>query len=240
MQKDVELKTKILERGEKLDEHSVISKDDLDKLKIEVANATGELKEIQHKIEESTKIAPFDCFIKHHGMINGSFVSNGQEILTILRKDKLFVDVNISMREINELEEKNLLGKNVKLYFSNKKSCKGKVVYFLNNADPYTATLSATVEVQDEEGVVTSGELCDIKIYTGVLKRLFLVPEEAICGEEYDYHVFVIRKNLAYKTPITRHEKKGEKFFISGVSNGDVIATSGAHRLTNLCSVIVQ
>lgn len=237
LEEDVRLKSQILTRGKQMDANNVISKDEFDKIQIDVANAKGELSEIKQKIEDSLKIAPFDCYIKHHGYINGSFVSNGQEILTILRKDKLFVDINISIQDINKLQEKNLLHKHCKLYFNNNRNCSGKVIYFVNNADPFTASVSAIIEVDDNERKIISGEICSVKIYTGVIDRLFLVPEEAICGDEHDYHVFIIKKNIAYKTPIQRHGKKGEKYLISGPTDGDVLATFGAHRLTNLCKV---
>jgi RND family efflux transporter MFP subunit len=236
---ELTLKNQILERNKNLEIHNAVAKDELDKLRIEVASAQGELNQIKHHIEESTKIAPFNCLVKHHGIISGSFISNGQEVLTIFRQDKLFVEINISLKDFNELNQKDLLGKMTRLQFNGRRTIKGKVVYFLNNADPYAAALSAIIEMDDPDNQITSGEICEVKIYTGVLKRYFSIPEEAICGDDYDQHVFVIKDRIAYKTPVVRHGKKGEKILVSGLVEGDIIATSGAHRLNNLSKVRV-
>lgn len=237
---ELELKRGILARGEQLDHHSVISKDELDKIRIEVASASGELKELEHKVATSTKVAPFDCFIKHHGFISGSFVSNGQEVLTIFKKDTVVVETNINLNDLSGLKEQQLLGKTAKLTFSDGRKCSGQVIYFSNNADQYTASLLAIIELKDSDGSIRAGEVCEVAIYTGELKMFFLVPEEAICGDEEAYHVFIIKKGLAYKTDIQKHGKKGDNVRISGISDGDIVAVSGAHRLTNLCKVQIM
>lgn len=239
LEKDVKLKSQILERGEKMDAHNVISKDDLDKIRIDVSNAMGELKEIKYKISESSKTAPFDCFIEHFNLINGSFVNHNQEILTIYSKKELFVKVNLNINDIKSLKENDLLNKNAVLYFKNKKF-KGKVFYLLKNASSFSASIPAHISIENPDDSIISGEVCNVKIYTGIAERYFLIPEEAICGDENNLHVFVVIKNIAYKVPIKKQSKKGDSIFVSGLQEDSAVVISGAHRLSNLQKVKIS
>lgn len=236
LEKDVELKSQILVRGEKMDEHNVISKDDLDKIRIDVSNAKGELKEIKYKIEESSKFAPFDCFVENFNLINGSFINNNQEILSVYSKKELFVKANLNINDIQALDDKNLVNKNAVLYFKSQK-CQGKIIYLLKNADAFSASVRAVIALENPDDNIIAGEVCRVKIYTGVTERHFLIPEEAVCGDENNLHVFVINKNIAYKTPIVKHGKKGDRVFVSGIQEGSLVVVSGAHRLSNLQKV---
>lgn len=234
---ELKLKKEILKRNEELDTYSVIPKDELNKIQIEVASSTGELNEIMYRLETSVQTAPFDCFVKHHDLITGANIKSGDDILTIFKNDKINVELNINLRDLTNLVEQNLLNKHASMSFINNRKVAGKVVYFIKNVDKYTASLPVSIEIESDSSQITSGEICDVKIYTGHIFRYFIVPEEAICGEDYNFHVFIIKNGVAYKTDVKKHGIKNNQIIISGINEGDLLVVSGTHRLNNLTKV---
>jgi len=233
LKSELELKNTMLKRASTLRKENVISQEEYDKMSLDVIHSNGELAEIQYRIDNSTKTAPFDCLIEHFNVFPESFVNNNQDILSMYSKDNVHVKVNLNLSDLEQLDNPDILNKDVALYFKNRKY-KGKVIYFLKNANPFSGSVPATIEISEVDEHLTSGSVCNLKIYTSVVKKLYLIPEEAICGDESESYVFVIRKDTAYQIPIKRYKNKDGSVLVSGLEDGSLLVVSGAHRLKNM------
>lgn len=90
-----------------------------------------------------------------------------------------------------------------------------------------TAKVEATLTMIGQNEQIKPGYSVSVKIFTDNIKDAILIPYEAICQENTNEYVFIIKEGIAVKTYIeTGYELDGYIEIKSGVKYGDIVILS--------------
>ncbi|MDR1396745.1 MAG: efflux RND transporter periplasmic adaptor subunit [Desulfarculales bacterium] len=105
----------------------------------------------------------------------------------------------------------------------------GRIIFVDSKEDPQTATIRAKIEVDNPDNGLSPGQYVRIKLDGGVLRRIMLIPQQALVNSESGYSVYVVNRDGKAEL---RNIKLGYTFdsqrqVISGLEPGEIIVTEG-------------
>jgi len=181
--------------------------------------------------------APRDGVIGYRQAEVGALAQPGQKLLSIVDTSKIYVDCQVSERDIGQIA----VGMpTVVAVESLGKSYSGKVIYVSPANDSNTMGFSVRIALDNVDGSLKGGMFARTAIDVLLRKQTLYVPKEAVEEKQGKYRVFVIgANNQAEERVVTiglRNDNEIE--LVGGVNEGERIAISNLARLKTGMTVV--
>jgi membrane fusion protein (multidrug efflux system) len=219
-----------------------VTKQQLDQARLALTNAESNLKQANINVGDTKVKAPIK------GYINKKYVEPGS-ILAGMPATALFDIVNVSKLKlkvtVNESQVASLkLGNSVTIGASvfPDKSFTGKITFIASKADE---TLNFPIEIEvanNPNNEIKAGMYGTATFGSNAAKQVEVttIPRSAFVGSVSSNQVFVVNNNVASLKTIVAGRIFGDKVeILNGLSDGDVVVTSGQINLSDNTKVSI-
>lgn len=194
-------------------------------------NAIGKKYSAKGMIISSNQIG----YVKEILVGNGSYVNSGDPILILSDNNNLFLRAEVPNRYYSEL--KDIASANFKIQSSGNiyelSKLNGKVINYAKALTSTDYLLPITFSLANTGGELLPGIYVEVYLLSKKLPHIIALPHAAIIEEEGLYFVYKkICKEEYKKVEVTLGMDNGKEYeILSGISEGDLIVTSGAQQL---------
>lgn len=204
----------------------------LDQVKLQLENAKNNLKSAQLTASDVNITASFAGIINKKMVEPGAYANPGQQLFEIVNVSTLKLKINVDEKNVSSMR----IGQEVKVTSSvlPDVSFVGVVKFIAPKADN---SLNFPVELEIKNN--SNNDLKAGMYGTAVFNpegnvSAFVVPRTAFVGNVSSNLVFVVKDGKAYKTTVVTGRNFGDYVeIISGLTEGDVVVTSGQINLDN-------
>jgi RND family efflux transporter MFP subunit len=224
---------KNLTRSESLSE--VVPVAEIEKAKAEVEVLKAQEEKLNYFIEKSRVIAPFDGWVElKNDLIVGSEVPNNVDILTIHEIGPMIAQARLPADQFKFLHLKSSCKVKIE-----ERTYSGQVAYVSPASNVTGSALSVhIVFFPQPEDQIASGSVSSVDITCPETETSALIPSSAIKYSSLNTSVFVIQENHAFPVQIQIVGKEQDgNVSVVGLTDGQVVAVSGIHRLYSGCKV---
>lgn len=196
------------------------------------------LQTAETNLKDRTITAPFDGTLGSLSVSLGDYVNPGDTLTTLVDNKNLRVEYALPVKDLNELQ----LNQNVIVTDSAKKNkITATVSYIAPQIDQSTQTISVHARVINNKELFKPGEYVTILQNIGFAKKTLLVPEQSVLASINGYHVFIVKKNKAIKTPVKIGDRIKNKVVItSGLKATDEVIVAGENEVKDGMNVDVK
>ena len=226
-----------------------ISKQQLDTDLQNWKNYRGLVAQQQAIVKQLTITAPFEGKLGISKVNPGQYLSPGDAVVTLQSLDPIYVDFTIPQNQVSELK----LGQEVKVTVDAfpGKSFTGKLTTIDPIVDSNTRNITAEATVPNADHRLLPGMFTNVSITREVENKYIILPKVAISFNPYGDIVYTLKK--------TGDEKKGKEVYVvkqkfvsvgetrgdqiavlTGVTDGEMIVTSGQLKLRNGSHVVLN
>ncbi len=228
-----------LDRAKDLNDKHVIATSAYDEDKSGFDVAVASVDEMQAAIDRKTIRAPFSGVIGIRQVNVGQYLKSGDPIVQLESLDPIYVNFALPQQNIGSLK----VGQLVKVQADGLpgKIFPGTITALNSLVDTNTRNIQVQATIQNPDHVLRSGMFAGIQVELPVRENVVLIPSTAIQYAPYGDSVFVIED---MKGPdgadflgvreqyVTLGKSRGDQIeILSGLRQGDVIATSGIFKL---------
>ena len=220
------------ERGEDLSSKDLISREEMDKLRMEFEIARQEIEEAKWRVSQTEIRAPFTGQISERMIQMGQHVRNGDELFQITDFDPLIARIYFPESDIIGLES----GRSVRMSLNADPGVQfeGRIRHVSDVVDVSTGTVKITVEASQVPQGVRPGSFVAVDIIRESRSDVVRLPKEAVIRELRSAHVFVAKDNVAEKRVVTLGLEEGDYVeALSGVETGERVIVLGQGGLKN-------
>ena len=182
--------------------------------------------------------SPVNGIVSDRPLNVGEMASAGSPLLTVVDISRVVARANVPVNAASKMR----LGQSGTIVQGDTE-LEGKVTVISPAVDPSTTTIQIWVEAANPEERIKLGTSVQVKVQTGGLKNVVIVPAAALLpSEEAGGEKVMIAGSdlLAHDQPVkvgTRNE--GEAQIISGLNGGERVIVSGALGLDDKAKIIV-
>lgn len=194
---------------------------------------------------ERTRItAPFSGRVANLTVDEGQYVGQSEEICTLLRDDRMRVEVDVLESDVVHVRE----GASTRIHVpalgpeSDSTALFQGSVWSVNpQVSPESGTGRVTVSVPNPNRRLVSGLYANVWLETERLQDRLVVPDEAVLVRQGRDLVFVIEGGHAQWTYVNLGARSGDRVEITkGVAPGDTVAVDGHFALAHDAPVRVE
>ncbi|MDR0455041.1 MAG: efflux RND transporter periplasmic adaptor subunit [Deferribacteraceae bacterium] len=223
----LEMAKKDYGRAESLYNNDAISQKSFDDASDRLQLMKVNYKQARDFYNKSMAISPIEGVIDRIIPETGEFVSAGQPIVTIVRADKLKIQLNIPEKDHQYLN----LGQTVEIYpdniNSNGLAIEASIGYISVTSNPQTLAYRARVDTEPGEGIAV-GKIVRVKIERQVYSDAFVIPLYALMDIDGKKIVYIENNGFAKRTEVSVGVYIGTDVVItSGLNDGDRLITTG-------------
>jgi membrane fusion protein, multidrug efflux system len=249
------MKESIYNRAKKLIDRKIISeeeyeqtKTDLAVAKAEVKTALANIKEDLINIEYCHIHSPISGTVGIKNINEGNIVNPGDILANVKTVNPLYINFTVAENDIARIKNALLDGSLKLEALVNEKTRDGRIVIneyngkldFLNNtANPESGTISLKGEIANSKKTIYPGQFAKIRLIVGDLKNALLVPREAVRQGPDSRYVYVVNsKSQAEKINVVPGQVYDKYYSIvkGKIKDGDKVIVSG---LLNLSSGVL-
>ncbi len=227
------------ERFKNLYEGGAASKAQFDQYSLAYENARNQVDQARKELSSTTVTAPISGIITSKQAEEGSFTTMGSPIATVVDISKLKIQLNISENDVYALN----LGDEVTITTTVFPGVNyhGKVTFISPRGDEaHNYPVELSIENKKDKQL-KAGTYVDVTFNKQSNVPTLQIPREALVGSIKDAKVYIADKeNTVQLKPIVIGNDYGQYLeVIEGLSEGDIIVTSGQINLTNGAKVII-
>lgn len=197
--------------------------------------AQGHLMEAKAYLNKHVIRAPFNGVIGLQNQSIGATVNQHTKLVSITNLENLQVEFLVSESELRNLGGIDRIKDAGILVTLDGHLLPINAIFsaYETVIDAETNAIAVRATLQLEDGKTASpGQIGKVVVNIGAKEDVLTVPESAIENEYGIVYVYRIANGIAVKTPVKIGVKDGQKVeVVSGIEEGDVIITSGQHRL---------
>gem|GEM_PF-2912903 len=197
--------------------------------------AQGHLMEAKAYLNKHVIRAPFNGVIGLQNQSIGATVNQHTKLVSVTNLENLQVEFLVSESELRNLGGIDRIKDAGILVTLDGHLLPINAIFsaYETVIDAETNAIAVRATLQLEDGKTASpGQIGKVVVNIGAKEDVLTVPESSIENEYGIVYVYRIANGIAVKTPVKIGVKDGQKVeVISGVEEGDVIITSGQHRL---------
>ncbi|HEX3020713.1 MAG TPA: efflux RND transporter periplasmic adaptor subunit [Chitinispirillaceae bacterium] len=224
----------------KLYEGKNASEAEFNNAQLQESSAAAALKAALKSLNDTKVLAPISGFIaqKDISMTEGNYLSAGSAVTRIVDISSLKAMLMVGELEIGQIK----VGTPVDVVVTAvNKSFQGKVSAIAAGNDPATGSYAVEVEWKNSADLqVKSGMSVKVTIGTTIKDTAIFIPAFSIVEKEYKKAVFVVTENKAALRFVNTGKTSGSQVAIlGGISEGDIVLTSGMTTLGRGDSLIV-
>ncbi|HEY5093511.1 MAG TPA: efflux RND transporter periplasmic adaptor subunit [Candidatus Eremiobacteraceae bacterium] len=202
----------------------------------------------QAQLDATHVRAPFDGVVQSIGTVQSSLGSGlvqlaigdavvpGQTLFTFAGTGPMVVKAQVDEQDIinvalgqhafitgQDFPDRTLVGTVTRI---------APVVVAQSQAGNAAKNVETTIALAQAYSFLRDGMSCDVDLVTGKAQHALTVPLSAVVDDGTKHHVFVIKGGVAHKTMVTEGIKNDtDVVIVSGLSKGDVVATTGVKDL---------
>ncbi len=222
-------------RAEQLYNSKVIGKEEFERARDTFEMAKLDVRDRNRDVRNTRVIAPFAGTITERVLIEGSFVTSGAQVFSIVDFNTLVARVYVPERELDQIKVgqiAQIVGKAA----AGRKG-EGKVQRIAPVVDAGTGTVKVTISLPSELAGPSGflpGMYAEVTLTTAQHENAVLIPRSAVVRDEEQTFVFVVDGDKAKRTSIELGlHNDTEVEVLSGLEPGQVIAVAGQNGLKN-------
>ncbi len=206
-----------LERLKTLKKTGFSSKVEFEKIQREMLNAQIEAHRTKRDLEQTQFIMPFKGIVGVYKIREGSFVSAGDEVVTVYDPGDLLIDLHIPEEMLPLIH----VGQQVKIAGKS-----AQISSLQKTIDPETHMGLARIDFSGQEGFI--GASVKVELLLAHKEDALTLPKEAIFYQNEKPYVYIIQGQKAKLMEVKIGlENEDYKEIISGLKEGEVVVSRG-------------
>lgn len=200
-------------------------------------------------IEKKTVLAPFTGHLGIRAIDVGQYLASGTTVVTLQQLDPIYVDFFLPQQMLPKLK----VGQKVVVTTDAVagKEVEGAITALNAKIDPNTRNIQVRATLPNPDRALLPGMFANVAVTSGDAQRLVTLPQTAISYNPYGNTVYRIEQQaadekskgglVARQSFVTTGETRGDQVAVlSGVKEGEEIASSGLMKLHNGSMVVVN
>lgn len=226
------------QRLRKLVEQNNVSQDDYDRALNELNVQRAEIEVIQAQIDKTQIYAPYSGVIGLRQASVGTSIRNIDPIATLNVIDRIKLEFSVPERHRSSLK----IGQLVNFRVTGRNELFSAEVYaFESSIDVSTRSLTVRARATNDHGKLLPGAFATVDLKLGSFPEGLLVPTIAVIPSSNNSFVYLARNGKAEMQTITPgFRMNNELLVLSGVSEGDIVITSGLQRIRSGAQIEVR
>ncbi len=165
--------------------------------------------------------------------VQGSFVDQGAEILTISDPKLLWADAEVYEKDIAKVKVGQEVEIAVPAYPG--ETFRGKTTYIADMVDPETRTITVRSELSNSDRRLKCGMFADLTLILDPGEKLVVIPSAAVLDKGGRKIVFVKEKDDLVRREIETRPPEGDmQPVVKGLAPGEEVVVQGNHELKSL------
>ena len=200
-------------------------------------------------LDKKTLRAPFDGRLGLRQVDLGQFLSAGTEIVTLQSLDPIFVDFLLPQQAVAQISDGEKVRAKVDAFPG--RIFEGKITAINPKIDTGSRNIQVRATLANADQKLLPGMFATVELDTGVAQRLVTLPQTAVAYNPYGSLVYIVDDKgktpegnpqlVARQVFVTTGATRGDQVAIlKGVSEGDMVVTSGQIKLRNGVPVVVN
>jgi len=226
---EYELADTQLKRQQELLKINGISQEDFDVTQNKANTIKADIDYLQSQIAKTEIRAPFNGIVGLKSVSEGSYISVGTKIATVLQIDPVKIDFSVSERYAP------FIHKGIKVVF-NIDGIKGDIEGEVYAVDPKIDLNTRTIQVRaicpNKNTSIFPGAFANIKVLLKDIDDAVMIPTEAVIPELRGKKVYLVKNGKAESVMIETGVRTSSKVqVLDGLKIGDTIVTTGIMQL---------
>ena len=201
----------------------------------------GKVEETKVRIGYSLIKAPFSGAVSIPKVTVGDYVQQGSPLFVLVQNTPVQIDAKIPEQHFADVGP----GQEVEVHVGALKSKAGfdkpligVIIAVEPKSDADSHSIAIRAQLPNDDGYLQHGMYCSLDVITGEKTNAIYVDEAAVETSGQKEHVWVIdRLKARPKEVLTGAREKGEIEILAGLTDGELVVTSGQSRLQNGCTV---
>lgn len=242
-----DLAATVYERDKAQYEAEAISKAQLDADAADLKNKRAQAAAQAALVAKKTLRAPFAGRLGITTVNPGQYLNTGDKVVTLQAVDPIYVDFKLPQQQLASIAS----GQAVKLTTDAFPGVTftGKITAIDPRVDASTRNFQAEATVANSEQKLLPGMFVRVAVIAGEPHRYLTLPQTAITYNPYGATIFLARKKpggndqdlIAAQSFVTLGPTRGDQVAVlRGVSEGDLVVTSGQLKLNNGAPLVVN
>lgn len=226
------------QRDQSLFERGLISEDQFDGSRSEFESAAALVEQTEATIDKKALQAPFSGTVGIHNLAEGHYLEAGDIVVTLQALDKLYLDLNLSEKELENLSP----GQRVifRVPSHGEREFEGTIRFVDVVVQTTTRNVLVRAEVDNSHGLLLPGMFASATIVLDEARDVVVLPREAVAFSLYGETVFVLEPAddpdassdwVARRQAVTTGEVRGDLIEVIGLEAGQIVARDTQHRL---------
>ena len=246
---EAELAETVYERDKKQFAMHAVSQAVLDADAADLKSKQALVAEKRAELAKKTILAPFSGQLGISTISRGQFIDPGEKIVTLQSLDTLYADFHLPQQDFPVLSPGQVVRIGLDAYpgwaFS------GRITTVNPLVDKESRNIQVEAAVDNHDPLLLPGMYASIAIQAGKNEQFLTVPKTSITYNPYGETAFLVQESgkgadgrpmlVARQVFVTTGASRGDQVAIlKGVSEGDMIVTSGQMKLNNDSPVVIN
>ncbi len=220
----VKQKSAQAEATEALAKRGNVAKLQLDQVRADLQGAQSQYEAAKAELERTQVIAPFDGIIDKISVENGSAVSQGGAVATVIALDPIVAVGEISERNLSSIK----IGSPASIRLVNGSTEEGTVRYISREASAATRTYRIEVAIKNKDGHIPAGMTAEINLKSDPVKAIKLPRSAVTLNQDGALGVRAVDKDSKVLfLPVDLIDDATDAIVLTGVPEGTKIIISG-------------
>jgi len=236
------------QRDKDLVSRQAASQSTLDTDTANLKSAQAQVAQQQALLAQQSLHAPFAGRLGIRAVDVGQFLAAGTTVVTLQALDPIYADFYLPQQALNRIK----LGQPVaaKVDTFPKESFAGEIAAINPKIDPSSRNVEVRAVLKNPDQKLLPGMFVTVDINVGTTQRYVTLPQTAIAFNSYGDTVYLVdakedgggrRLLTARQVFVTTGDSRGDQIAVlTGVAEGDTIATAGQLKLHNGSPVVVE
>ncbi len=237
------------DRDQKQFKLQAVSQATIDTDAANLKNAQAQVAQQQAILDKKTLRAPFAGHLGIRAVDLGQYLGAGTVIVTLQALDPIFVDFFVPQQSVDQLK----LGQSVavKIDAFKDQTFAGEVSAINPKVDAATRNVQVRATLKNPDHKLLPGMYATIDISTGAPQNYVTLPQTAITYNPYGDTVYIVDEKgkdangnpqlVARQNFVTTGATRGDQVAVlKGVSDGDMVVTTGQMKLHNGSTVLID
>ncbi|WP_457566139.1 efflux RND transporter periplasmic adaptor subunit [Caldithrix abyssi] len=185
------------------------------------------------EVKKTTTIySPFDGFVIHKNVVEGTYIKAGNDLFRIADLSRVWIQVSIYDNDLPWVKPDAQA--EVELSYMPGKKFQGKITYIYPYLDKKARDVKIRLEFQNTDFELKPGMYANVSIKADPIKDALVVPTEAVIRSGKRNLVFIARGEGRFEprqVKIGEENDQGEVRIISGLLEGEQVVTSAQFML---------
>ncbi|MDQ2084721.1 efflux RND transporter periplasmic adaptor subunit [Xanthobacteraceae bacterium Astr-EGSB] len=229
-QAELRLAKDTFERSRQLVQRGAGTQVALEQATATLAIAEAKIANVQARLEKTTLAAPFDGVVGLRNVAVGTYVTVGQNLVTLTDTDPIKVDFRVAEIFLGRVKDGQAIEITVDAIPG--RVFQGRIYAIDPVIDVNGRAIRVRAQIANRDGILRPGLFARVTIVTDTNDAALLVPETAVFPDQAGKAVYVVEAGKARLTKVTTGKRLAGKVEVtSGLAAGMRVVTAGQMRL---------